>query len=173
MKFPHCLTATLFACSAMTLGACAADDEVLAQDKTSQGEASTPTSPALAISMESLSATRTAPVKNQLITCEHTSERGMTTTWNALIRDGAVLSYSQMQNYSRPMCDPGQPDCAMGWQGEKVGSYFRTRSGALNQHLLDLETMTLERALTTKREGLEITQYTCTSSPFPEGIQFD
>lgn len=167
MKYTRILTTAIATSGLITLGACAGDDAAAAQENADQ-----PRSPALAVTMESLSDTRSAPVEDQLIICKHTSESGITTSWQALLKNGAVLSYSQMQNFARPMCDPGQPDCAMGWQGEKVGSFFRTHSGALNQHLLNLDTMTLERALTTEREGVEITQYTCTSSPFPEGIRF-
>lgn len=169
---PFC--AALASLGVLALGSCAAEEAAEARDSSAQARSPVDAkSPALAITMDSLSDTRSAPVEDQLIECEHTSDTGITTTSFFLIKDGTVLSYSQMQNYARPLCEPGQPECAMGWQGEKVGSYFRTRSGALNQHLLDLDTMTLERALTTDRRGLEVTQYSCKSSGFPEGIRFD
>jgi len=126
-----------------------------------------------AVTVESIALGREAPVEDQFISCTEDQGNGIRTTQFFLIQNGVVKSYSQMQNLARPMCDAGQPGCALGWQGEKIGLYFETASGAVNRMLLDLETLTLEKRLSTASSGVEETSAQCTSGPFPEGVVID
>lgn len=141
--------------------------------QTTPGNAEQAPAGARAISVSSLASSRDAPVEDQFIECKNEKPNGITLRHFFIITNGAVKSYSQMQNYARDLCDAGQPDCGLGWQGDKIGYYFKNSNGALNQLLVDLDSMTLERALTTKASGIEISQFVCTSSPFPEGITID
>jgi hypothetical protein len=160
---------TTIALGALTLSACA---------NPAQGDeaAATPADPAAgvaAVSVESIAATRKAPVDDQFISCVQETANGNTYSQFYLIKDGAVKSYSKIQNYARPMCDPGQPGCALGWQGEQVALFFETASGAVNQMLIDLDTMTQSKRLTTASRGVEETTMQCTSGPYPDGVTID
>lgn len=126
-----------------------------------------------AVTVESITPGREAPAEDQFISCVEDKGNGIKTTQFFPIQNGMVKSYSQMQNRARPMCDAGQPGCALGWQGEKIGLYFETASGAVNQMLLDLETLTLQKRLTTASSGVEESAAQCTSGPFPEGVVID
>ena len=148
------------------LAACSGD---AAADAQAAGESEGPA----AISLSSLSESRVgaAAVENQLIEC--VEEKGSTTMRQFfVIRDGAVLSYSQMQNAARAMCDPGQPNCALGWQGKDIGLYFRTASGSLNQNRVTLETMTMQRRLTSPGKDAVDSTATCTAGPIPADITY-
>lgn len=125
------------------------------------------------LSVETITDRRSAPVEDQFISCVEQSTSGNTLSQFYLISDGEVKSYSKMQNYARPMCDPGQPGCALGWQGEQVALYFETASGAVNQTLVDLDTMTQSKRLTTTSRGVEESTAQCTSGPLPEGVTID
>ena len=148
------------------LAACSGD---AAADAQAAGESEGPA----AISLSSLSESRVGAVavESQLIEC--VEEKGSTTMRQFfVIRDGAVLSYSQMQNAARAMCDPGQPDCALGWQGKDIGLYFRTASGSLNQNRVNLETMTMQRRLTSPGKDAIDSTATCTAGPIPADITY-
>lgn len=126
-----------------------------------------------AISASSMTENRVGgtAVDNQLIEC--VEEKGSTTMRQFfVVRDGAVLSYSQMQNAARPMCDTGQPDCALGWQGKDIGLYFRTASGSLNQNRVNLETMTMQRRLTSPGKDAIDSTAICTAGPIPADITY-
>lgn len=174
------LRASAIALTALALSACSPAAGVESDQKSDQksdsettdSQASGAAGPA-GISVESISDTRSAPVDDQFITCTQTRDNGITLTQHFLIQGGAVKSYSQMQNYARPMCDAGQKDCALGWQGEEIGLYFRTNSGALNQILVDVETLTMRKRLTTSTRGVEESTAQCTSGPHPEGVRID
>jgi hypothetical protein len=125
------------------------------------------------VTVESLSATRSNPPEDQYIECVNAKPNGTTIRHFFIIYGGALKGYSSFKNYARDQCDPGQPDCAMGWQGDKIGSYSKNRNGVINQLLVDLDSMTMERAVTTASSGVEITQASCTASPLPEGIVID
>jgi hypothetical protein len=128
---------------------------------------------ALAVTTDSLTATRSNPPADQYIECVNAQPRGTTTRHFFIVYGGALKSYSSFRNYARDLCDPGQPDCAMGWQGDKIGSYSKNGNGVINQLLVDLDSMTMERAVTTASRGVEISQASCTASPLPEGIIID
>lgn len=165
MKMYYC------AFAALLLAACSeapAPEAVAAPSGDTDG-----TSDVANVSVESIAPTRAAPVNDQFIECSSQTKNGNTTRQFFLITGGAVKSYSQMQNFARNMCDLGQPDCALGWQGEKVGLYFKTNSGAVNQMLLDLDTLTMEKRLTTARNGTELSTQTCSSGPFPGGVTIE
>jgi hypothetical protein len=146
------------------LTACSGDAPADAQPVTDDGSAA-------AVMVASLADSRTAAVEDQLIEC--VEEKGSITLRQFfVIRDGGVLSYSQMQNAARPMCEEGQPDCGLGWQGEDIGLYFRTASGALNQMRVDLDSMTMTKRLTTDSRGTEDSTASCTSAPIPADITY-
>ncbi|MXO89598.1 hypothetical protein [Pontixanthobacter aquaemixtae] len=164
----------MYRTTALTLGliglaSCSASGE----DAQVDGNSGDALSGAAAVTVESLAATRSQPVDDQFITCTEKQDNGITSTQFFLITDGAVKSYSRMQNFARDMCDPGQPGCGLGWQGEKVGLYFETASGAVNQMLLDIETLTMEKRLTSDTSGVEEFTFQCESGPFPEGVTID
>lgn len=159
------MTRTLaFTFAALGLAACTPSGEV--EDASAAAEATG----AATVSVDTITAARKGKVADQFISCVETNANGNTLSQFFLIKDGAVKSYSQMQNLARPMCDPGQPGCALGWQGEQVGLYFETASGAVNQMLLDLDTMTMEKRLTTAARGTEESSAKCTSGPLPDGV---
>ena len=152
------------------LAACSGD---AAADAQAAGDSAGDSEGPAAISVSSLSESRVGAtaVENQLIEC--VEEKGSTTMRQFfVIRDGAVLSYSQMQNAARAMCDPGQPDCALGWQGKDIGLYFRTASGSLNQNRVNLETMTMQRRLTSPGKDAVDSTATCTAGPIPADITY-
>lgn len=159
---------TLAGLSVMALASCG---------QTPQGEPATgePSGEAGAVSVTtaSLSPTRSNPPADQRIECVSTTAAGNTTRHFFVIFRGGVKSYSSFRNYARDLCDPGQPDCAEGWQGDRIGSYSRNGNGVLNQLLVDLDSMTMERAMTPASGKIEITQATCTATPLPEGIIID
>lgn len=128
---------------------------------------------ALAVTVESLSLTSANTLDDQLIECVHEKQNGITIRQFFVVYEGALKGYSSFQNYARNFCDPGQPDCAMGWLGNKIGTYSRNSNGVVNQLLLDVEALTMERAMTPSQGEVEITQSSCTSSPLPDGIVID
>ena len=132
-----------------------------------------PASPAAQLTPGNIAPTRYALVEDQFIECAETTPNGNTSRQFFLIKGGAVKSYSQMQNFARDMCDPGQPGCALGWYGEKVGLFFETGSGAVNQMLLDLETLQMEKVLTTATNGAQQSAMICERGPFPDGVVID
>ncbi|WP_143738137.1 hypothetical protein [Erythrobacter donghaensis] len=144
--------------------------------QTQQGEPATSAPSgggAISVTTTSLSPTRSNPPEDQYIECVSKTAAGNTTRHFFIIYAGGLKSYSSFRNYARDLCDPGQPDCAMGWQGDKIGSYSRNGNGVVNQLLVDLDSMTMERAVTTATRGVEISQAICTASPLPEGIVID
>ncbi|MDP5103725.1 MAG: hypothetical protein NWP98_07345 [Erythrobacter sp.] len=128
---------------------------------------------ATSVTVGSLSAKRSNSPEDQRIECVSTTAAGNTTRHFFVIYAGGVKSYSAFRNYARDLCDPGQADCAIGWQGDKIGSYSKNGNGVINQLLVDLDSMTMERAVTTASRGVEISQASCTASPLPEGIVID
>lgn len=163
------MTYRLF-CTFAAFAAVACTQTSTAGSEPDDGQAGTSVSD---ISAATISPSRSAPVDDQLVECVSETANGNVTRQFFLTKDGAVKSYSQMQNFARDMCDPGQPDCALGWQGEKIGLYFKNSNGALNQMLLDLDTMTLERQVTTARNGAVLTTMSCTAGPFPSGVTIE
>ena len=127
---------------------------------------------AAGVSVERISETAREGIEDQFISCIEDKGNGIKLSQFYLIKDGVVKSYSQMQNYARPMCDAGQEGCALGWQGEKIGLYFKTASGAVNQMLLDLDTLTMEKQLTSSR-GVDKSTSQCTTGPLPDGVKID
>ena len=127
---------------------------------------------AAGVSVQTISDTARSGVEDQFISCIEEKGNGITQSQFYLIKDGVVKSYSQMQNYARPMCDAGQEGCALGWQGEQIGLYFKTASGAVNQMLVDLDTLTMQKRLTSSR-GVEDTTAQCTTGPLPNGVRID
>ena len=125
---------------------------------------------AQAVTIAAIEPLREQPVDEQLVTCSHTSETGTKITNFFVLTNGAAKSYSQFQNYARDLCDPGQPDCAQGWIGEDIASYSVNQNGVRNQFLVDLDAMTMERAMTRADGSVELTQYQCTSEALPDGI---
>lgn len=150
--------------SACTTPAEEGDKAAAAGDEASKGAAS--------VSVDSISETAKAGVEDQFISCIEQKDNGITQSQFYLIKDGVVKSYSQMQNYARPMCDAGQEGCALGWQGEQIGLYFKTASGAVNQMLLDLDTLAMQKRLTSSR-GVEESTSQCTTGPLPDGVKID
>ena len=125
------------------------------------------------VTIEAIEPVRAVPIDEQLITCSHTSENGNTSTNFFVLTEGMAKSYSSFQNFARNLCDPGQPDCAQGWIGDNIASYSVNRRGYRNQHLVDLDTMTMERALTDADGTVETSQYQCTSEALPVGIRIE
>lgn len=158
-----------FALATIGLAACTPSAEV---EEASAGAATEADGLAM-VSVDSIAPTRKAKVADQFISCIQDRGNGITESQFYLIKDGAVKSYSQMQNHARPMCDPGQPGCALGWQGEEVALYFETASGAVNQMLLDLDTLDMRKRLTTSTRGTEESTAKCTTGPVPEGVTID
>lgn len=163
------LRATALALTALTLSACTTPDEgdkaaAIASDKPSD---------LASVSVESILNTAKAGIDDQFISCLEERDNGIELTQFFLIQNGEVKSYSQMQNRARPMCDPGQPGCALGWQSDEIALYFKTASGAVNQMLLDLDTMELRKRLTTASRGAEESSAQCTSGPLPDGVTID
>lgn len=139
----------------------------------SDGAAAQSAGGAQAVTIEAIEPVRANPIDEQLLTCSHTTEIGAKITNYFVLTQGAAKSYSQFQNYARNLCDPGQPDCAQGWIGDDIASYSVNQNGVRNQFLVDLEAMTMERAVT-KRDGtVEVSQYQCTSEALPEGIRIE
>ena len=116
---------------------------------------------------------RPEPIDEQLITCSHTAESGNKSTNFFVLTDGMAKSYSSFQNFARNLCDPGQPDCAQGWIGDDLASYSVNGRGYRNQFLVNLDTMTMERALTNRDGTVEVTQYQCTTEALPDGIRIE
>lgn len=138
------------------------------------GEASAQGSMSAAdVTIEAITAQHAEPIDEQLITCSHTAESGNKSTNFFVITDGMAKSYSSFQNYARNLCDPGQPDCAQGWIGDDIASYSVNGRGYRNQFLVDLDAMTMERALTGADGSVEVSQYQCTSEALPEGIRIE
>ncbi|MFZ1742732.1 MAG: hypothetical protein WAT93_07750 [Pontixanthobacter sp.] len=158
MKFAYHTVA-----AALLLAACS---EVPSADASAAEEASGVS----AVSVDSIKATRASPVDDQYIECIDAQPNGITISQFFLIKDGEVKSYSRIRNYARHMCDAGQPGCALGWKGDKVGLYSVANSGAVNRMLLDLETLKMEKQLTTASRGDEFSSVSCTSGPFPDGV---
>ena len=125
------------------------------------------------VTIEAIEPVRAEPIDEQLVTCSHTSENGNTSTNFFVLTEGMAKSYSSFQNFARNLCDPGQPDCAQGWIGDNIASYSVNRRGYRNQHLVDLDTMTMERALTDADGTVETSQYQCTSEALPVGIRIE
>lgn len=128
---------------------------------------------AQSVTIDSIEVVRADPVEEQLVTCSHTNANGNKITNFFVLTEGVAKSYSSFQNYARNLCDPGQPDCAQGWIGDKIGSYSVNQSGIRNQFLVDLEAMTMERAMTRADGSVELSQYQCTSEPLPDGITIE
>lgn len=169
MKMYRCAPAILLLASCSQ--APAADAADAAADAAADiSAAASPASGPASVTVEGISATRSAPIDDQFIECTSKTKNGNTTRQFFLITDGSVKSYSQMRNFARNMCDPGQPDCALGWQGDKIALYFKTNSGAVNQMLLDVETLAAENQLTTAKDGATLSALTCSSGPFPDGV---
>lgn len=122
------------------------------------------------VTIEAIEPVRAQPVDEQLVTCTHTAANGNKFTNFFVLVEGAAKSYSQFQNFARNLCDAGQPDCAQGWIGNDIASYSVNRNGVRNQYLLDLDALTMERALTTRDGTVEVSQYQCTTGDLPEGI---
>lgn len=128
---------------------------------------------AQSVTIDAIAAIRAEPIEEQLITCSHTNERGNKLTNFFVLTQGKAKSYSSFQNFARDLCDPGQPECAQGWIGDKIGSYSVNRNGVRNQFLVDVDTLSMERALTLDDGSIEVTQYQCTSEALPEGITIE
>lgn len=139
----------------------------------SDGAAAQSAGGAQAVTIEAIEPVRANPIDEQLVTCSNTADNGIKITNYFVLTGGAAKSYSQFQNYARNLCDPGQPDCAQGWIGDDIASYSVNQNGVRNQFLVDLETMTMERALTTRDGTVEVSQYQCTSEALPEGIRIE
>ncbi len=159
---------TLTGLCVLSLASCGQAPESKAAASNQAGSAG-----ATSVSVESLSATRSNPPEDQYIECVNAKPNGTIIRHFFIVYGGALKGYSSFKNYARDQCDPGQPDCAMGWQGDKIGSYSRNGNGVINQLLVDLDSMTMERAVTTAARGVEISQASCTASPLPEGIIID
>ena len=163
------LRASALALTALALSACTIPDE----GEKPAASASDKPSALASVSVESILNAPKVGIDDQFISCIQDRGNGVTESQFFLIYGGEVKSYSQMQNRARPMCDAGQPGCALGWQGDDVALYFETASGAVNQMLLDLEAMELRKRLSTASRGVEESTAQCTSGPLPDGVTID
>lgn len=128
---------------------------------------------AQSVTIDAIAAIRAEPIEEQLITCSHTNGMGNKLTNFFVLTDGRAKSYSSFRNFARDLCDPGQPQCAQGWMGDKIASYSVNGNGFRNQYLVDVDALTMERAFTRTDGSVEVTQYQCTSEALPEGITIE
>lgn len=156
-------TAIALALGALSISACDKPSSAVAADVADAGE----------IRLPEVTLTREAPVADQLLTCVQSKDSGITLTQFFLIHEGQVKAYSRMQNRAGDMCAPGQPDCALGWQGEKIALFSKTASGAVNAMTVDVDRLAIEKTLVTASRGTERYSGTCTSEPLPEGITIE
>lgn len=159
-------SAITLALCALTISAC--DNASTAMAAQEAGEADE-----TEITVPEVTLTRKAPVADQLLTCVQSKDNGITLTQFFLVHEGQVKAYSRMQNRAGDMCSAGQPDCALGWQGEKIALYSKTASGAVNAMTVDVDSLAFDKTLVTASRGTERYSGTCTSEPLPEGITIE
>ena len=163
------LRAAILATATITLAACTTPAKVEEDAPTAERQAAG----AAGVAIEKISDAPREGIEDQFLSCVRERENGIRQSQFFLIKDGVVKSYSQMQNYARPMCDAGQAGCALGWQGEEIALYFETESGAVNQMLLDLDTLTMQKRLKSSTSSVEDSTAQCTTGPLPAGVTID
>ncbi|MEE4288578.1 MAG: hypothetical protein V2J14_04350 [Erythrobacter sp.] len=127
----------------------------------------------MASGADGITARPAARVPDQLIECTQDQGDGVSVVQLFLVSDGAVKRYARSMNMARDMCMPGQPDCALGWRGDRIAVYYRLPSGESSAATIDLQAMTIS-SMTLSAQGEETrVAGTCVSGPVPDGITIE
>ena len=130
------------------------------------GAASAPT-----ITAETVSATREAPVEDQLLTCVR-EEGTFKSTYRLAIINGAMKDYFSSSNAAQDFCLFGQQECAFGWQDGKAVETSLKPTYARVTKVYDVDARSMELFVDAV-EGEDKDDYakvSCESTPLPDGV---